>query len=828
MNSTARPAASIVRLLTFGADALRDVAHGIRMLLRTPGFTAIALLIFAIGIGAATAIVSLADALLMRPVPVPQVERVMTIWQYDRATGVSQADVAPGNAIDWIGRARSFEAIAMAEPSRIVATLAGREPEYLTAAAVSDRFFDVLGTPMMYGRAFLPEEYKQGAARVAIVSHPMWQDRFGGDPSLVGRAIRFSETDTYTIVGVLPQRFELRLFDNRARQPEPLVWLPKQGFNDAELNLRGPGFWNVLGRLAPGVSIDDARTEFDTLSAQLAREYPESNRNIAAQIVPLRAHLAGSLRSLLPLFVGAAAILLLVACANVANLLLARGVGRGREFAVRQALGASRGRLVRQMLVESVLLAMAGGIAGLALARWTLDAIAALRPLDVAHIDLIPIDVRAAVIACGVTLIAALAAGLAPSLQLSRPAAATALKEGRTSSRTTARNALVVAEVAAALVLAGGAGLLVRSLMLIQRVDPGFDGDRVAVLQLFAPPRADTPQKRIVFFQQVLDRIRALPGVAAAGGVSSMPFGQARVRIRVPLIIAGRPQASGAESQINASAVAGDYFPAAGIPLVRGRLFGATDTAASAARVVLVSESAARQFWPDADPVGSRVRFRFTGVVFDAEVIGVVGDVRHEALDRPPAAELFLPYAQSGFYALTLVVRRSPGSPATLQALKEQVWAVDPVQAIFHTAMLDDLMSRTLVNRRFSLFVLGGFALAALVLASAGIYGVMSFTTSQRTREFGVRLALGAKRRDITALVLRDGLTLAVAGVIAGLVVALPLTGLLRVLLFGVSATDPLTFMLVSLALVAIALLACYLPARRAVRLDPVHALRLE
>jgi putative ABC transport system permease protein len=818
-------AAWIRRQFTVDADAVHDAAHGLRMLLRTPGFTAIVLLVFALGIGTTTAIVSLADALLMRPLLLPQAERVMTVWQYNRDTGTGQEDVAPGTAIDWMKRVRSFEAIAIAEPWGVNANIAGREAEYLEAAFVSEQFFRVLGTSMLHGRPFLPQDHQRGAGRVAIFSYALWRDRFGGDASIVGQAVRLDDAETYTVVGVMPPGLELRLFDSRSTRPEPRVWLPKQGFDDFEPNLRGMGYWNVVGRLAPGVSIDQARAEFDAVSAQLAREYPQSNKNIAAQVVPLREHLVGSLRDVLPLLLGAAAILLMVACANVANLLLARGVGRGREFAVRQALGASRGRLVRQMLVESLLLAIAGGAMGLALARWTLDVIAALRPLDVARIDQIPIDARAAAIACAVSLVAAIIAGLTPSIQLSRPAAATALKEGRAGMRRGVRGVLVIVEVAAALVLAVGAGLLVRSFILIQRVDPGFSRDHVAAFQVFASPRLETPQKRIVFFQQALERMRALPGVVAAGAVSAMPFGEAKVRIRAPIAIAGRPPASGEEALVDTTAVAGDYFRAMRVPLIKGRLFDAADTAASR-KVVVVSRRAVQKFWPDSDPVGSKVRFRFTGTTYDAEVIGVVGDVRHEALDRPAPAELFLPYSLSGFRALTLVVRTAPGSPATLQALKEQIWALDPLQSIFHTATLDGLVSRTLVNRRFSLFLLGGFALATLVLASAGVYGVMSFTTTQRTREFGVRMALGATRRDIMRLVLREGLALAGVGVMVGIAVALPLTRLLRALLFGVNGTDPVTFLAVSMALLLMTAAACYLPATRALKLDPVKALR--
>ncbi len=813
-------AAWLRRQFTLDADAVHDAGHAVRMLVKTPGFTVIALLVFAVGIGAATAIVSIADALFMRPMAVTQPERVVTLWQHNRETGAGRLDVAPGNALDWMARARSFEAVAMAEPMRFNTNFAGREPDYVYAAIVGEQFFRVLGTPVLHGRSFLPQEYQRGGPRVVVMSHSMWASRYGSNPSIVGSSLRLDTGDAYTVVGVLPPGVELRPFDDRARRPEPMLWLPKQGFLPVEATLRTQAYWNVIARLRPGVSVAAAQAELTAISTQLASQYPQTNARISAEVVPLRAHLVGSLRDVLPMLIGAAAILLIVACANVASLLLARGASRGREFAVRQALGAHRFRLVRQMLVETLLLAAAGGVIGLVVARWVLDTIAALRPRDIALVDAIPIDARGAVIACGVTVVAALVSALMPAMQLSRPTAVLALREGRTSSRRGLRGALVILEIAAALILAVGAGLMVRSFISIQQVDPGFSRDQVSVLQLFATRRIDTAPKRVVFFQQALDRIRALPGVVAAGATTSMPFGEARVIVRVPFVVAGRPAASGEAAIAYTSAISGDYFGAMRVPLLGGRLFDATDSSSSR-QVVLVSRSAARQFWGDADPVGSRLRFRFTGAGYDAEVVGVVGDVRHEGLDSPAAPEVYLPYAQSGFYGLTFVVRTAPGSPADLSALKEQIWAIDPLQPIFDTAHLDQLISKTLTAPRFHLFVLGGFALATLLLATAGVYGVMSFSTSQRTREFGVRLALGATGRDIVGLVVREGLALAGLGVILGVALALPLTRVLRTLLFGVTETDPMTFVVVSLVLAVAALAACYVPASRALRVDP-------
>ena len=674
---------------------------------------------------------------------------------------------------------------------------------------------------MLHGRAFLPHEFARGADRVVVLSHALWRDRFGGDPSIVNRVVDL-DAEPYVVVGVARPGVELRLFEARR---EPTLYLPKY-FLDFEPRIRGTGYWNVVGRLKPGVSMVQARTELDALSAQLAREYP-ANTNLTGEIVALRDHLAGGIRPLLPLLLGVAALLLFVACANVTNLLLARGVTRGREFAVRQALGAGRGRLLKQMLTESLLLAIAGGALGVLLAKWTLSVIAALRPADVAGLERIAIDGRVAAIAVGVSLLAALGAGVTPAIQLSRAAAATALREGASGpAARRVRGLLVAIEVSVALLLVVGAGLLVRSLHEIQRVDPGFARAQVLALQVFAWDRNTTPAKLASFFEETIDRLRAHPGVDAAGAVSAMPFIEANINLRSPIVIDGRtPSPPGDDPLIFTTVVAGDYFTTMGIPLERGRLLERSDRA-DARKVAVVSRSAARKFWPGADPIGSNIRVRVSGRQTEAQIVGVVGDLRHDALDRPARPEIFFAHPQVPFGSMTYVVRGQPGAGLSLQALKQQVWAVDPRQAFYRTATLDELVARTLVARRFNVFVLSGFGGVALLLAAAGLYGVMSFSTRQRSREFGVRIALGAQPGDILRMVVREGVTLALAGVAAGVLAALALTRLLRGLLFGISAMDPWTYAGAAAGILVISAAASYLPARRAVRADPLVTLR--
>lgn len=815
-------AAWLRRQFTLDADLVHDAAHGLRLLSKRPGFTAVALLVLATGIGASTAIVSLTDALLFRRLAIPDAARVLTLWERNRATGIGREDVAPGNAIDWLTRSRSFSAIAAIEPWSLDFTPPGGEPEVLTSARVTGQFFDVLGVRMLHGRAFLPAEFTKGNDRVAVLAYGTWKERFAADPSVVGRAVLL-DGEPYAIVGVMPDGLDLRLFEARR---EPRLYLPKY-FEDFESRIRTSGYWNVMARLKPGVTIEQARQELDILSSEIARELPASNANIAAEAIPIRDHLAGSVARLLPLLLAAAALLLVISCANAANLLFARGLVRTREFAVRQALGAGRARLLRQMLAESLLLSCAGGLVGLLFAKWCLQAIAAIRPLDVAGVERIGVDARVAAIAVGLSLISAVVAGLAPAVHLSRPSAATALRAGASSpAARRIRSTLVIVEVCLALLLAAGAGLLIRSLDAIARVDPGFAKAHVFALQVFAWDRNATPQKRVAFFEQTIDRLRALPGVAAAGAVSAMPFIEANINIRSGIAIDGRPAAApGDAALIYTTVVAGDYFRAMNIPLERGRLLSPSDRA-DTERVALVSRAAVRKFWPGADPLGSKVKYRFEGKPLECTIVGVVGDARHDGLDRPGRPELFLAHPQTPFGSMTYVVRTEPRSPITVHDLQRQVWAVDPAQAFYRTASVGELVARTLIGRRFVVFLLSVFGGAALMLAAAGLYGVMSFSTTERSREFGVRIALGARPSHILSMVVAEGLRLAAFGIAAGVIAAVWFTRLLRGLLFGISPGDPLTFGAIAVGILFLSALSCYVPARRAVRADPLVTLK--
>jgi putative ABC transport system permease protein len=824
---SAADAAWLRRQVTLDADVVHDLRHAVRLLRRNLGFTCAAIGILGVAIGANTAVFSVIDRLLLRELPYASADRVVTLWQTNAAEGVEREEVAPANFLDWRERSQSFEAMAAADPYSFDYS-DGDTPEVLFAALVTEGYFEALGVRPLHGRTFIPEDHQPGRNRVAVLSHDLWQRRFAGDPAVIGRVVRLSGAP-WTIIGVLPPGIEPRLLPTAGERG---VVAPKV-IAEYEPRIRGSAYWAVVGRLKPGVALEHARAEADSIAAALAREYPRTNANVGIRILPLREHLAGGLRSTLNILAGAVGLVLLLACANVANMLLARGAEREREFAVRSALGAGHGRLVRQALAESTLLAAAGCAVGLLIGRWGIMLIVALGPASLRQLAGATLDLRVLVFTAAITSLTAITFGLGPSWRLARrdgserqPGAGA--MGSRATSRTAARRVLVVAEIALATTLLAGAGLLVRGFIQLSRVDPGFTSRNVLALQMFARTRHTAPHQRATYFAEVLDRTRRLPGVEAAGLVAAMPFIEANLNMESPVRIEGRPApAANEEPSAFVNIATSGYFNAMGIPLRRGRLFTDHDRMDSR-RVALITESLARRHWPAGDPIGQRITLRFEGQETTTEIVGVVGTVRHDGLDHQPRPEVFLPHAQSPYGSMTLVLRTAGDPRLQMEAARQQVWAVDPLQTFYRTATLDELVGGSVRERRFATVILATLAAIGLALAMIGIYALISYSTSRRTREIGIRMALGARAGAIVAMVMTEGIRLAACGVGLGFAGAFTFSRFLQSLLFEVTPYDPLTMALVSTLIVAVALAAAYVPARRAARIDPVQALKLE
>ena len=812
------------------ADLGQDLRHGLRLLLRGPGFAAVAVLTLGLGIGANTAIFSVVHAVLLDALPYHDPDRLVTLWEDNRRDSIPRDDVSPANFMDWRERQDVFEAMAFGNPWSFDDT-SGGEPETVQSALVSQGFFDILGMRPLLGRTFAPEDHEAGRSRVVILTHGLWQRRFGADPAVIGRVLRLSD-EPYVVVGVLPRELELRLFDRQRDMYAPQVW------NEAMRRQRRATYLKVIARLRPGVTLAQAQAAMEAIAGNLAREMPQTNAGVGAAVVPLREHLVGRVRPALLVLLGAVGFVLLIACANVANLLLARGTHRARELAIRATLGAARGRLVRQILAESLLLALLGAAAGLALAQWTLRVIVAASPGHLPRAEQIGLDGTVLGFTAALAVLVSLVAGLFPALELARGDGVSALREdGRTATATPARrrvrSGLVVAEVALALVLMAGAGLLVRSFRALLRVDPGFAPDNAVVLQTFLWRRYQTPEQRLAYVGEALDRIQALPGVAAAGVTTALPLLESSTDFSVAVKVEGRPEPpSGEEPTAFVAIATSGFFAALRIPLLRGRLFHELDTADSQP-VAVVSDAMAARLWPGEDPLGKRFAVGSTGpsrsgAPVTMEVIGVVGSTRHQGLADEPRSEFFRPHSQSPSGSVAFVVRTAGDPHRSTPVLKEAVWGRDRAQSFYTVATMDELIAGSLAQRRFTLVLLGSFGALAALLAAVGIYGVLSYNVTQRTHEIGIRLTLGARRGDVFRLVLGEGMRLAAAGVALGLAGALALTRLLRGLLFSLSPADPLTFLGVTLALGFVALAACSVPAFRAIRMDPMTAMRYE
>lgn len=809
-------------------DEIRqNVRYAWRMMWKKPAFTVVAVLTIALGIGANTAIFSIVEGVLLRPLPYRDVERIITLWQHDTKNRVEREDVAPANFVDWRAQNTVFNEMAAIIPFSLDYT-GGTEPESIRSANVTRGFFEILGVQASRGRVFLPEEFESGRDQVVVLTHGLWLRKFGGDPEVVGRVISL-DRKPYTIVGILPENFLFRL--PRAERPRRPEMFAPQVVAGEHLQSRVSTYFEVVGKLKPGVHRKQARAEMEAVAARLAAQYPRENAGVGITLVPLVEQTVGAVRPALLVLLGAVGFVLLIACANVANLLLARGAERQREIAIRSAMGASRGQLLAQLMTESAMLSALGAGGGLALARWLIPVVVSLSPADVPRIQQVGLNSAVLLFSVGTAVVTALIFGIAPSLQATRAQLQGTLKEGAAGARGTTsgrlRNMLIVSEVALATVLLVGAGLLMRSFELLLNVDRGFDQQHTVAFEVYIWDYNQKPEQRIAYLRDVGEKLRTLPGVQGAGAVSGMPFLTHTQAPSVPCNVQGRPPLRADQAPtVYAITATPDYFQALSIPVLGGRLFRDADDA-EAPRVAMINTTMARTLWPDEDPIGRRFTIPFGRGPVTYEVIGIVGDVRHR-LDKPARPEFFQPHTQNPHGSMTIVARTEGDPVAQLANLKARIWEVNPNQPFYSVATMNDLVAGSVATLRFNLTLLGSFSLLALLLAAVGIYGVISFATSQRTQEIGVRMALGALPADILALMVSAGMRPALAGVAIGVVSGLGLTRVLETFLYGVTPRDPMTFTGVAAILLGVALVACWIPARRAARVDPLVALRHE
>ena len=800
---------------------LTDLRYGVRMLVRNPGFTFVSVIALALGIGANAAIFSVVNGVLLRPLPFKDPERLMMIRE-TKLPQFPEFSVAPGNFLEWQKQNTVFERLVAFRGSSFNLINAG-DPERLRGLSVTDGFFAMLGAQPQLGRDFLKEEDQPGHSNVVIISQRLWQRRYGADQKILNQSITL-DGQSYMVVGVMPAGF-------RFGGPDIEVWTP-MAFTAQQAQQHGGHYVSAIGQLKPNVTGDQARAEMVAIAGRLAAQFPE-DVGWSVKVMPLLEFSVRSIKTALIVLLVAVAFVLLIACANVANLLLARAVGRQKEMATRTALGAGRWRIVRQLLTESLLLSVVGGALGILLAKWGMNVLLKLAPQGLPRMNDVSLDGRALAFTVAITLLTGVIFGLVPALQASKPNLNETLKDaGRGSSeggrRQLIRSVLVVLEVASALVLLVGAGLMLKSFWRLQQVDPGFNPNNALTVAVQLPPRKyPEDAQRISFFQRLIERVSTLPGVQAVGAGNVIPLSDNDFVLAFE--IDGRPPLPpGASQSTNFYAVSADYFKAMGIPLLRGRVIGAGDTKDSP-HVAVINETMAKKLFPGEDPLGKRMTFGRNDKQPDwYEIVGIVGDVKHYGLDQATTMQTYEPYTQQTFPYMTLVVRTA-GEPTNLNAaIRSEVLSLDKEQPVSSTKTLKQFFSASIAQQQFSMLLLAVFAGVALVLAAVGIYGVLSYAVTQRTHEIGIRMALGAGRRDVIRLIVGKGMLLTLIGIGGGVAAAFGLTRLMASLLFGVTATDVATFASVAGVLLAVALFACLIPARRATRVDPLVALRYE
>jgi len=804
-----------------------DLIYAVRGFCKKPLFTIAAVLTLALGVGANSAIFTVVHGVLLRPLPYPSPDRLMMLWTHNPRQGFDKDVSSYPNFDDWRRQSTSFEAMSAYTGGNFTLTHAG-DPAQIPGAIVTPGFFETLGVAPALGRTFGAREGAKGSDRVAVLSHGLWQTRFGGDPAAVGRSIVLNGVP-HQILGVMPASF--------AHPETAQVWTPL-GPSDrfAEtMQSRGAYWLRVVGRLKPGIERGSAQAEMDAIASALERQYPNVNAGIGVRLVPMHEEIVGDVRQPLLIIFGTVAFVLLIACANVANLLLARAASRQRELAIRAALGAGRARLIRQMLTESLVLATASGAAGLLLAAWGIDALQSLAPSNLPRLAGVQIDIPVVLYTWLASIVTGLIFGTVPALQSAAVTAGEFLKErGRAESEGSRgrhlRSAVAITEVAVTLVLVIGAGLLVRSFVAMNKVDLGFDPHGILVLRVDLPDaRYPEGAQVTAFYDNLASRLSTLPGVESVGLGSSVLL--PALPQSAGLSVQGRPPVNPnvRNAPVPYDSVTPEFFKTLRIPLRRGRLFTEADGPAGQ-RVVVVNESLVRRFFPDGNALGKNVTF---GDPTDSRtrwltIVGIVGDTRRGGMDRAPWAEVYYPLAQAPDPRMYALVRTSGDPLSLVRSAQAEVWAIDPNQPIHSIRTVEGILAESEANRRFTTLLLGLFSIVALALAAIGIYSVIAYSTAQRSQEIGIRMALGARRTDVVTMVLKDGVMIGAVGVTLGVAAALALTRFLSGLLFGVGAHDPITFVALPLGLLLVAVLATLIPAARAVRVNPVVALRGE